>query len=89
MAEIADDSPQHMDEHGNLLDPGFNPSDATQIGEGDADEYGEAKESESSGYGSMKKAELQAEMDSRGLDYDDGATKADLVAALEADDDSQ
>lgn len=38
---------------------------------------------EAGDYASMTKAELQAELDSRGIEYSQADTKADLLAALE------
>ena len=40
-------------------------------------------DSESTDYESMTKAELQAELDARGIEYSTTDTKADLIAALQ------
>lgn len=63
--------------------------DAPQAGDGDSDESAADK-----GYADRKVDELQAEADERGLEVEgsgkDGKVlKADLVAALEADDASE
>lgn len=52
------------------------------------DDYQES-EAEDEGYASMKKRELRSLVDSRGLDVDAEASKADLIAALEEDDGSK
>lgn len=64
-----------------LTDPAGNPSDAVQVGKGDADEYGTG--SDSSGSKGATKAELLADAKEKGLNVSDSNTKAEIQAALD------
>lgn len=92
--ELDEDEIQYARDRGMALpeeygegaaDTAFDPTTGHVVSSGD---FGGPPEEEAAEYSDMTKADLRAEADSRGLDVASDATKAEIVAALEEDDEA-